>query len=353
MRVAMLPRSPWWRAVTYLTQLETGLRQLGVETVDDPSDGLSWRWLVRNRGQVDILHLHWLQYHYDRGTTLDSAWAWLIFIAKALLARLLGYGIVWTLHNLEPHEQRHPRLDWACRLVVSWLAHRVIVHCEEARRQLRSVFGRRDGVAVVPLGNDLSFYAQLPAREDARQRFGFAEGDLVFICFGAIRPYKGFQDAIVAFKRLTNPTARLVIVGRPIDEQIAHEIRALAHDDSRIQAVLELVPGDDLLAYIMAADVALLPYRKILTSAATMTAMSLGRPVIAPKLGCLPELITESSGILYDPADPDALLKAMNLCWEVDLAAMGQRAYDAVALLTWQDSARKTRDLYLSIRCPQ
>jgi beta-1,4-mannosyltransferase len=349
----MLPRSPWWRAGAYLNQLEVGLRRLGVETADDPSDGLSWRWLLRNRGQVDILHLHWLQYHYDRDSTLGSAWAWLKFTSKVLLARLLGYGIVWTLHNLEPHEQHHPRLDWACRLVVAWLAHRVIVHCQKARDQLRLTFGRQQGVAIVPLGNDLSFYPKMPEREAARQRFGFAEGDLVFLCFGAVRPYKGFQDAIVAFKRLPNPIARLVIVGRPINEQIAQEIRTLALGDARIQTVLELVPGDDLLAHIVAADVALLPYRKILTSAATMTAMSLGRPVIAPKLGCLPELVTEDSGILYDPANPEALLEAMRHCWEVDLVAMGQRAYEAVTPLTWLDSARKTRDLYMSIKCPK
>ncbi len=42
-----------------------------------------------------------------------------------------------------------------------------------------------------------------------------------------------------------------------------------------------------------------------------MLALSCGRPVVAPKLGSMPEVITAPCGVLYDPADPNGLTRAM------------------------------------------
>ncbi len=334
MKVAMLPRSPWWRENPYLGLLEAGLRQLGVATADDPNDGLSWRWLLQNRGVVDILHLHWVQYHYDRDSALRSAWALFIFAAKLALARMLGYRLVWTLHNLEPHEQRHPQIDQACWRIMALLVQRVIVHCEETGRQLGLRYGRRRGVYVLPHPNYVGVYPPLPDQQEARRQLGLDDTNLVFLCFGAVRPYKGFQEAIKAFKELPDPEARLVIAGRPIDEAIAQEITSLAQDDRRIVAVLRFIPNAELPIYFSAADVVILPFRTVTTSGSAILAMSLARPVLAPALGCLPELLAEGRGILYDPTDPGSLARAMKRCRELDLKAMGRAAYERVAPFT-------------------
>ncbi|MCC7355151.1 MAG: glycosyltransferase [Anaerolineae bacterium] len=346
MKVAMLPRSPWWRENPYLDLLETGLKQLSVVTADDPNDGLSWRWLLQQRSVVDVLHLQWVQYHYNRDTAPRSVWALSLFTAKLILARLLGYRLVWTLHNLQPHEHRHPQVDRAAWRILALLVHRVIVHCEETGRQLSLRFGRRQGVYVLPHPNYAGVYPPPPSQEDARRQLGFNQKHLIFLCFGIVRPYKGFQEAIAAFKEVTDADARLVIAGRPINEAIAQEIKALAQDDRRIVTVLHSIPNNDLPTFFSAADVVVLPFRTITTSGSAILAMSLARPVIAPALGCLPELITEESGVLYDPDDPESLAQAMRHCRRLDLKTMGCAAYERVAPFTPAEVAAQHLKVY-------
>jgi beta-1,4-mannosyltransferase len=346
MKVAMLPRSSRWRANPYLDMLEAGLKAHGIETISDFHDELSWLWLLRSRSEVGVIHLHWLHYHYERETERLSRWALIRFISKLMLAKALGYHLVWTVHNLHPHESRFPKLDRACWQAVARLVHQIIVHCREVGYQLELRFGRRRHVHVLPHPNYVQFCSDLPSQQEARRQLGLGTASPIFLCFGIVRAYKGFQDAASTFTMLSGENARLIIVGRPVDEQIAREIRELTRADNRIMAVLEHVPDEDLPIYLASADVVVLPFRRIVTSGSAILAMSLGRPVIAPAIGCLPELVTEDAGILYAPNDEEALLHAMRRCWELDLESMGRRAYQRVTEFTPKEVARRHLAVY-------
>jgi glycosyltransferase involved in cell wall biosynthesis len=326
--------------------LETGLGQVGVEVVRDPNDGLSWRWLLRHRIDIDVIHFHWLQYHYERETTTQSGIALIKFAAKLALAVALGYRLVWTVHNLQPHELRYGRLDRICRHLMYRLVDDVVVHCNEARRQLEAWLGHRGSVSVIPHPNYIGIYPEVPGQQAARDQLGLDTSGLVFLCFGAVRPYKGIQDAIIAFRRIPDDHARLIIAGRPVNESIRQEINSLTQEDNRILTVLDFVPTSEVPRYYASADVVLLPFHRITTSGSVVLALSLSRPIIAPSLGCLPELVAADAGILYDPVEPDALLNAMKQCQERDLVSMARQAYDSVARFTPSDIARQYRTVY-------
>jgi glycosyltransferase involved in cell wall biosynthesis len=89
-----------------------------------------------------------------------------------------------------------------------------------------------------------------------------------------------------------------------------------------------------------------LPFRDILTSGSAILALSHGRPVIAPALGCLPETLPADATILYDPTAPDALANAIEAAVAGDLAAMGSRARAFADTLDWKPIAAATADLY-------
>ena len=72
---------------------------------------LSIRWLLVNAGKVDVIHFHWFQQLYLSGFRLTTAVRFSWFAAKLALARLLGFTISWTVHNLDPHERPHARID--------------------------------------------------------------------------------------------------------------------------------------------------------------------------------------------------------------------------------------------------
>ena len=85
----------------------------------------------------------------------------------------------------------------------------------------------------------------------------------------------------------------------------------MAEDDSKISLHLQFVPDDQVHQFFSGVDAVVLPFTDVLTSGSAILALSFGKPVIAPALGCLPELITDQCGVLFDPNNPDGLQESM------------------------------------------
>jgi glycosyltransferase involved in cell wall biosynthesis len=314
----------------YCDLLYRGVAATGTHVVEDAE--LSLGWIVRHRGRVQVLHLHWPELYYrGRGgrVTVRSAAG---FVAALAAARALGYRIVWTVHNALPHERRGLG-DRALRWMLCRTA-RLVVHAESARRVLPH--GGR-GAAVVPHGHYIDVYPRAVERGEARRRLGLREDETVFLSFGQVRPYKGIPELLAAFAALEAPGIRLVVAGGATDAALAAAVARDAARDPRVVAHLAHVADADVQGYFEAADWVVLPYREVLTSGSALLALSLGRPVIAPRRGCLAEL-TEADGVLgYDPDEPDALGAALARARATDAAAWRPRALAAARRADWRD----------------
>lgn len=350
MRVAFLPESNRWRINPYLDLLASSLRELGVDVEYIGSDYLSGRWLIQHRRTVDVLHFHWIQYHYVRGDS-HGVWRNLIgFVGRIMLARLLGYRLVWTAHNLLPHELAQGNIDVVARRAMVLLAHRVLVLCEAGRQQLAERFGRRKGVCVTPHGHYIGAYPVGSSRTQARTNLGLAPEDVVYLFFGGVRPHKNVEVLMQVFADMPGENLRLLVVGFPHGEEIRQRVLQRAATDSRIVTVLGLVPDTEIQCYMKAADIVVLPFARILSSGSAMLAMSFGRPVIVPAAGCLPEWVTPDCGFLYNPADSDGLYQAMCAAQHVDLTKMGETAYQQALMFSWDFVARQTLAAYCITR---
>ena len=76
-----------------------------------------------------------------------------------------------------------------------------------------------------------------------------------------------------------------------------------------------------------------------------MLAASMGRAVIAPACGCLPEQLGDGA-MLYDPLNPEGLSEVLRECVTLDLDAVGRRARRAVVDYGWDHVAAMTREVY-------
>lgn len=348
----MFPRSAWWRENPYLDLLEQGLQQHNIGCLHDNTDGLSWRWLWTHRGQIQVLHFHWLEYHYERATPLTSAVALGLFLLKLILARGLGYRLIWTVHNIQPHEPKHPHLDRVCWWALAHLIHAIVVHCQDTAKQVTHRWGMGAGrkTHVVAHPNYIGVYKTNIERHAARQQLSLDDDQPVFLYFGAVRPYKGIEDAIAAFRELQNSQARLIIAGRPLNSAIKAKIEALAMHDPRIRTIFDYVPATEVARYYTAADVVLLPFRHVQTSGSALLAMSMAKPVLTSAQGCLPELIAPETGLLYDPNEPGALAIAMQLILERDLRQMGECAQAQVRAFTPAQVGGRHAEIYMHDR---
>jgi beta-1,4-mannosyltransferase len=311
----------------YLNLCQKALEDYGVRFDRSNGDWLEWRWLLDNWRRVNVLHLHWTHYHYAQSNRRASITAFMKFVAKLLLARGLGYRIVWTMHNVFPHERSSPPiLDYLGQTLMAQLATSVIVHCNYGQEMLAHYFRRQSKVFVVPHPNYCDVLSSGGSREEARVELELQQSGLVFLFFGSIRPYKGVADLIAAFRKIPYAHQALVIAGKPANEDIRADITARVAGDTRIFMHLGYAPDRKLEMYLRAASVVVLPFREVLTSGSAMFALSAGRPVVAPAIGCLPELLIPECGILYDAADPDGLRKALARCRNSDLDSMGREA---------------------------
>jgi glycosyltransferase involved in cell wall biosynthesis len=317
--------------------------------VDEPSTGVAgfsarWAWLNRNR--VQAVHLHWLAGFVSADTTL-GAWRRLFGLAVALiLARVLGYRIIWTLHNMLPHERPHRGVDVVGRYLMAALASAIICHCRYAAKEFSRRFYRRRGLHVIPHGNFRSAYPSSITREDARAGLSIPSNAFVYLSFGNIRGYKGHDDMVDAFCELPGEHLRLVIAGSRHTSYTGpmgpgNEI------DKRIVWIEDKIPIDDLQRYFNAADVAVFPYRDALTSGALITSLGFGRPVIATRVGCIPEVLeTSDAGHMVPPADIAALRRAMAEAQGWDIAARSRSAHAVADQLGWEPIAELTMRAY-------
>lgn len=339
MNVAFLPVYP----NPYQQLLREGLENAGI-TVEFLETLPTAEWLKTKRSRVDILHYHWLDGLYmNRFRTPVQA---LRFIHHYRLARDLGFHIVWTAHNILPHRSIIRPLDVAIHRLVMRDADVVITHCEAGRRELLDRFPRNGPIEVIPLGNYGGVYPVTMTKPEARGSLGLENSQFVYLALGNIAGYKGLEKFAAAFTQVAGKDDVAIVAGRNRDQSVVNRLKHLQAHDARIRVLDGYIPVDEMQRYLLAADVMVAPFEKVLTSSSVILGLTFGLPVIAPALGCLPELITDEAGILYRPSDPAALSQALVNIKSEDIAAMGATARRIADGLKWDDIGRRTASAY-------
>ena len=303
----VLPTNPYQRL------LYQHLEPLGIRVVGDARFDAGWLW--RARRDVAVLHFHWPQsyWRHERGPArLQRPLSYVkvaVLAARFALARLLGYRVVWTIHQVYPHELASRRLDRLGARAVARLSHVLIVHDESTRESAIAELGSFAArAAVVPHGSYIGVYPPGLARDAARAELGVAAGAVVFLCFGHLRAYKDVGFLLDAFRAAAVDGAVLVIAGPVGDPGVAEEIRRAAAEDPRIKPVLGFVPDDAVAQLFEAADVAVVARNDGGTSASIILGLSLGRPVIAARRPAYEAALGgERAGWLFEPGDAGAL----------------------------------------------
>jgi len=338
------------RTNPYQQLLARALRERGVEVEHVADHGpLMPLQAVRARGTPDVVHLHWLHPFLlgrNVGFTLLKS---LLFFAQLLVLKRLGVRLVWTAHNLTEHDARRPRLERALKHVLVRCVDAVLVHCEAAADRVIEAYDLperyRDRLRTVPHGHYCDIYQDDVSREEARDELGLGE-EFTFLFFGRVCAYKNVTGLVETFARLDAPETRLLVVGNPRSEAVRARVERAAARDDRVETTLEFVPGERVQYYMNAADVVALPFREVLTSGSTILAMSFGKPVVVPEVGCVASVVPGDGGLTYRDDAPDALRSTLRATMDADLDAVGAANRAAVEAVGWDSVARLTADAY-------
>ncbi len=178
---------------------------------------------------------------------------------------------------------------------------------------------------------------QIRDRDRARKELGLSADGKVLLYVGNLAPEKGVQVLAEAFQQLCESgcrDARLVIVG---GGQLEGELRRLAQQDSLGERLLMAgrCPHDQIPTWMAACDVFCLPSFREGCPNVVLEALASGRPVVASRVGGVPELLNEANGIMVPAGDAQALSLAMHSAlvraWDPNTLR------ESVPFLSWND----------------
>jgi glycosyltransferase involved in cell wall biosynthesis len=324
---------------------------------------LSWRIESHLQPRDALLHLHWLAPLFSDPRRARTAVKLALFVRALRRLQARGIPFVWTAHNLYEHEREHIGLERRLRLWLARHAAALIVHGPSAAVLVRREYelSERNEVAVVPHGHYIDTYPARHTRIEARQLLGLDPEAPTLLHLGSVSPYKGVLKLVEAVARVGSGL-QLIVAGQPSPPWMEAELRARAQGVAGMRLRLGFLSDEEVAAYGAACDLFVLPHREmaddpwgrdnprfeILTSGSAVLAMSLGRPCLAPRMGCFSELLGEDGGFLFDPGQPDGLEMALRaaLLERSRWNEMGLRNRGSIERVGWDRVAERTASVY-------
>jgi L-malate glycosyltransferase len=202
------------------------------------------------------------------------------------------------------------RLDY--RLKYRHTCHAVIAVSQFICRILEETGIPPAMINVIPDGIEIPEQVPGAATQNAiRAKWRLTENDFVAGHLGGFSREKGQDLALRAMELLADrvPNARLVLGGAISAEDLATSSLAKAVAGGRV-----LLAGyqENLFEFFSGLDVYIMPSRSEGLGSAALLAMAHGLPVIATKIGGLPEIVEEGiTGWLVEPESPEALADAI------------------------------------------
>jgi len=240
------------------------------------------------------------------------------------LLKRYGARVVFTAHDLTPWR-------WPDDLLRYRSADRILVLSGNGVSDLRNYGVDESKIVQIPHISYRQLVGNKPLpREEAKASLGLPSGASALLFFGRIEPRKGLEMLIDAHARLTRERSNiyLIVAGEP-GEVFGHYIQKIEELSLSSRVILDLryIPFDRVKVYFSAADVVVLPYRRIYQSGVLQLAYAFGRPVVVTDIGGISEAVEADGTGLISAPDADSLAHAiLRLLTDKELASsMGEQ----------------------------
>ncbi len=304
-----------------LIHLAEGLRERGYRVIPmGPKDGSGWLSAsLRDRGfphetfsirrSIDPGAVRTLAESFrEHQVNLVHSHEFQLAIYGSAAARMAGIPHIATLHGSRYYSERRHR-----RFALRWsaLRSRALVAVSEAyaealRRDLRL---SADQVPVIPNGVPIPEGDEAPIRQELK----LTEGEPLILAVGNLYPVKGHAVLLRALGHLqrarSDLTWRAAIAGRGQEES---SLRRLADELGIGHRVHFLGLRDDVPDLLSAARLWVMPSLSEGLPLSLLEAMLAGVPIVASRVGGIPEAVGhDRSALLVPPDEPEALATAL------------------------------------------
>ncbi|MBK8251907.1 MAG: glycosyltransferase family 4 protein [Polyangiaceae bacterium] len=250
-----------------------------------------------------------------------AAWAYPDSVGAAHLAKLFRVPLLVTVLGSDVNESgKHfalkPQIASALKS-----ASRVIAVSAALGDRVEDLGVSRSRIEVVRNGVDGELFS-IRDRDETRRRLGLPVDRKLAIFVGNLLAVKGVdvlvEAAALLQKKSNLPISVVMVGGGPLADQLKARAQALGISE-KVHFTGRVLPTE-VPAYMNAADVFCLPSREEGCPNVVLEALASGKPVVASRVGGIPELVDERNGILAPPEDPnalaDALISACSRSWD-------------------------------------
>lgn len=215
-------------------------------------------------------------------------------------------------------------------------------------------YGVKRDMVVVPGGVDTSMFRLIDCAEEIKSRYDLSKDDNLILYAGRLVARKGVEDLLVALGRVCKEkkNTKLILVGRGGLKNHLQKI-ALRLGISNNIIFTGQIPINELIRHYAGADVFVLPSYYEGQGLVLLESMACGTPVVATRVGGIPEVVTDGeNGLLVEPRKPeqlaDAILKIINDTeLRIKLGKNGRET--TVKNYDWKVIAEKMEKIYESV----
>jgi beta-1,4-mannosyltransferase len=313
--------------------------------------------------EVDYVHFNWFESIYT------NSYASFIknFIKKMSILIWLLYNkrkIVWTMHNKMPHSTYSFYMSRFLMRFIAKHAYKIVIHSSQSKEALYEITNNKNIENKIILIEHPNYIDSYPiSTSDYRRELKIDDNSLVFLFVGAVNPYKNIEVLIKAFKLADITNSRLIIAGRPVNENYRNELLKTINNDTRIITLLEFISDDDITKLLNTCDIMVLPYdlQSSLNSGSVFLSFSNQKTVISTENGTINDIKDHAFCFSYDYKDEkdhiDILtqkiieINKLNETNPQSIKDMGLEAYDFVKKNNSKESiSKKLKNLYKDIK---
>ena len=295
---------------------------------------VNFSWKIAFFSKYDVMHVHWPESLISSSKKIFSLIKYPLTILLILRLRIGNTPLVWTVHNLEPHEKK-------TRLY--YLIHKYFISKNSFKIYMQKSFPQGVRNSYIPHGS----YIQLFQRS---RTINIREKSCTAVSFGNVRPYKNLENLI---KHFPSNLGTLVVAGKPITSSYGNHLEdcLLRNNANRyVRLNLNQLSEGELLDLTLSAEVAIFSYREIYNSGAVLLALSAPIPAIVTDSSSMRDLQAEvgKHWLQIIPAEFDALdlQKALETLRSFE-SSRGQRS-PLSELRSWNFIATEYLQIYKS-----
>jgi glycosyltransferase involved in cell wall biosynthesis len=287
----------------------------------------------------DYIHFDWETSYYYRKSFWMTILSIPVFMLQILIVKyVLKCKLVWTSHNIVPHDAKHIKTHRFCRRFFASQMHWIRLFSDKSIEKASKEFKvNKNKFVVCPEGSYVDYYSNFASKNESRNKLGIKEDEFVFLYLGMIKPYKGIEKLIKAFKELNLNNSKLIIAGKVLHQKYFETIFT---NQSNIEFHNKFIQEKEIQYYYNASNVVVLPFNKIENSGSIILAMGFNKVVIAPKIGILEERLSQQKEFLFKTENDltDYLKKSYKKRETLDL--IGQLNKKELEKHNWSDFAK-------------